>query len=286
MKTSALRTVVSATNKLENQDACGIGMDGSHAIMILADGVGSYTYARESSQRVLEFALEYASDAKLEDLDMDHFFQAIHGDLMTYAHSFLEQNPNSSEAPMFGTTLLCCLDLEHSYRIGYVGNGSIFHFRGNFNSFPESFPFSWNIINYLNPHSVWQDGKEALFRLMSTEEYGVTPTVLEIQKDAEYGDLIVLCTDGIHSNDQLRYGTNNAGTWIKQNPFLTGLASSLEHFLQEPQAWDSDTLQLCISDYLREIQPKLEDDATLGVILSPNILEYQKTLRLVPHEND
>jgi two-component sensor histidine kinase len=62
----------------------------------------------------------------------------------------------------FGTTVLCAVETIDHIVVGYLGNGAIIHIRGNFTTFPPSQLLPWTAINYLNPHTISQGGKNTM----------------------------------------------------------------------------------------------------------------------------
>src|SRR5262249_2604018 len=137
----------------------------------------------------------------------------------------------------YGTTVLCAFETPRSIMLAYLGNGAIFHIRGNFNTFPASQLLPWAAINYLNPHSLSQNGKNVLYKLLSPRgrDGEIIPTVLTLGKDQDvFGDIVLVCSDGIHSYDQTAIGTDDEGRlWISGDETVRLFFESLKLFFEQ-----------------------------------------------------
>jgi hypothetical protein len=183
----------------------------------------------------------------------------------------------------FGTTALCAVDTPGEIRLGYVGNGAIFHVRANFNTFPSSQLLPWTAVNYLNPHSAPQQGKNVLYQIVAPRATGhVLPTVVTVGKDSErLGDIVMVCTDGIYSYDQTPMGRDGDGNiWISGEATMALFFEALSRFFAGGSHTDDD-LRLALEDYLKEVETKglATDDCTVGVIVTERALTYQRALR-------
>jgi PPM family protein phosphatase len=249
----------------------------------VADGVGSCARAREAAQFAIGRVEALA--ATLGDPVGPHLhrlFAEVRRDLRMHAQSVTEPVPAGE--PAFETTLLVGLETPTQLAIAYVGNGAIWHLRGNFTQSINGSGQPWSAVNYLNPQSVLAAGREVLYGLISEVEgpRSVAPTVLAVDKDDACGDLLVLCTDGIYSADQVPYGNDAKGqVWTGVEPAMVLLYRQLEAFferrLQEPACGLAPLLEA----YLLELKERqlLEDDATLGVLVTQAALDYQQRLR-------
>jgi PPM family protein phosphatase len=279
-------SIASLTNKSENQDCSSIFHNSKLGIngLAIADGIGSFKNAKEASEfavNFIKFAIEELNS--LEDLNFEFLFKRTKERMIEV---FCSDTENTTET--YGTTLLVILEYElnnyHQIKFAYVGNGSIWHLRGNFNHFNESQLLPWNSINYLNPHSIQQDGKDALYKLISVspkfEE--AIPTVFNLRSDENFGDIFMVCTDGIYSYDQIQIGKDNIGkTWISGETSMALFYSYLNKYFKIQDAQDSGELTQVLEDYLKRLNEteELDDDATLGVLILPKVFEYQNKVR-------
>jgi hypothetical protein len=140
--------------------------------------------------------------------------------------------------------------------------------------------------NILNPHTIPENGKEALYRLISdnTNFSECIPSIIELEKDDEYGDIIMICTDGIYSGDQIKVGKNDKGTWLKYEPLMLKFFEYMAHFFKNNQLYNKESIEQIIKQYLEEIKPMLDDDATIGVLISSKTLNYQNEINWQKNE--
>jgi hypothetical protein len=181
--------------------------------------------------------------------------------------------------------LIVALETPTQLIAAYVGNGSIWHIRGNFDETIGQSPLPWSSVNYLSPHSIAVKGRESLFNIVSAADgsQALPPTVVAIDKDQRFGDILVVCTDGIQSADQTLYGLDaNGKGWLAVEPSLVLLHEELAAYFELRSAADpSQDLEEAMEGYLAKLKAGrlLEDDATLGVIVTPAALHYQDRKR-------
>ncbi|MEM9822934.1 MAG: protein phosphatase 2C domain-containing protein [Bacteroidota bacterium] len=290
--TKGVMAVARATNKAVNQD---FGLVINHSSLPLsgvavADGLGSF-YRAEVASRV---ACETMERLILEKDDFpicyQELFQAAEQGLIQRVEEnkvWLEEMPDASQA--FGTSLICAVELEKTIELAYLGNGAIFHLRGNFNDFPSSRLLPWNSVNYLNPHTIDQNGKEAMYKLIAYCGMQQHPTQLSISKDLNhYGDIIMICTDGIYSADQLAIGKSSDGKyWVSGEESMKHFYQSMNTFFEQEEL-TSDRLALCLEEYLEKLKTAdlMEDDCTIGVVITTPTLAYQQKRKKKKEESD
>jgi PPM family protein phosphatase len=272
------------TNKSENQDWFSKITNASLQLhgVVVTDGLGSFSHAKEASRIVAKFIstsieeLKDVSQIKFEDI----FFQAKKI-LIEYAN----ENGILAEENTLGTTAIVLVhypmpDREYNtIKIAYVGNGGIFHIRGNFNHFNESQLIPWNALNYLNPHSIQEDGKEALYKLISaSKNYDeAVPTILTIRTDPKFGDIFMICTDGVYSFDQVQVGKDNQSRiWVSAEKATSLFYEELNEYFKSDNSIDLEQHLSNYLDKLNKIEP-LDDDATIGVLVTEAAIKYQKT---------
>lgn len=270
-------TVTPRTNPNLNQDAAWSEKKTDYNIMVVADGLGSFDYADLAAQYACQGIAEYAQNKIAHSFDMKEAFVYTQQYLVREAEKYLEKNLiKPVHNNIFGTTLLVALETGQEFICGYCGNGGIFHIRGNFDHFQASQYLPWNAVNYLNPHTIQNtQGKEALYKLLSfygtASEY--TPTICRISKDNDlYGDMLMICTDGIFSNDQVQIGKDSKNNlWIQGETTM----ATLYEFLKPLPRTQTELLQK-IHEYLAYLhtQKLLDDDATIGLCVSETMLRY------------
>ncbi|MCS7075457.1 MAG: protein phosphatase 2C family protein [Bacteroidia bacterium] len=270
-------TITPRSSPAKNQDASWVGYCNSYKVMAVADGLGSYELADLAAMYVCSGIAEYSQKQSSKTFDMQSAFMYAQNVLKAKANEYLQKNNlDSTQTDLFATTLIVAVETEDEFICGYCGNGGIFHIRGNFDHFQNNQYLPWNAINYLNPHTVQNaQGKEALYKYLSLQgsmvEY--TPTILRISKDKDwYGDMLLICTDGIFSNDQVQVGKDSKNNlWIQGEKTITLLYEYLKPLPTTEKKLAEQIEQYL--DYLR-IHKLLDDDATLAICISQTMLKY------------
>lgn len=271
------------TSKSENQDSKSEFEEENFKAFFIADGLGSFKYAQLASKRITDFFKEKSamlrSSSTNDGQNFNEVFKLAKQKLIDFSDEFLKEDEKNEEN-LFGTTAIATYETEDKISIAYVGNGAIWHIRGNFNEFPASYHFPWNVINYLNPHTIPENGKEALYRLISnsTDFNECIPSTIEITKDKFIGEIIMICTDGIYSADQLKAGKNDKGIWIKYETSMLKFFEYLTHFFKENQNYSKESIEQMLNQYLEELKPTLDDDATIGILMTKEVLNYQNKI--------
>jgi serine/threonine protein phosphatase PrpC len=276
------------TNKNSvNQDYClvvenkKIGISG----VIIADGIGSH-FKSEIAAKFCSIKLKELIEQMqtIEELNFEILYKDVKVSLIEFAKNSDEFDFNTIDKnSSLGTTLICILDCGDTYFIAYSGNGSIWHIDGRFNTFGKNFYLPWNSINLLNPHTIEQDGKAALYRYLSISDTQYLPTILILSKNQfSPGEIILATTDGIFSNDAVPIGKDSNNTiWIKGEETMPILYSQLSDFLsRNPKDAKTEDFEFVLAQYLNELKEKtiMHDDTTIGVIISENTIEYHQSI--------
>ena len=267
-------------SKQVNQDAC---VSSANAVVV-ADGLGSFFKAEVASRfaaEALKSKLDAADDAQLSQSKwFEQAFDEVQQELAASPLADLTVVPSTHKKEQaFGTTLLCAAAHGETLTIAYVGNGAILHLRGGFNEFPTTRILPWNALNYLNPHNVPQDGRSAMNRYIApvSEGYQAVPTVLQLRQDLRgAGDILIVCSDGIHTADDIQVGRDSEGNiWQSGDQTLVILYQMLGDFLQQSEQSASD-LQVVLERYLDRLADEklISDDCTVGVLITPTALAY------------
>jgi serine/threonine protein phosphatase PrpC len=275
----ACDSVTPRTNPALNQDAAWSGTGKDYKVIAVADGLGSFEHADLAAKYVCEGIEKYVQTKSASSFNMKEAFAYAQQYLVLQATKYLQENDiRPVHTDIFGTTLIVAVETAQEFICGYCGNGGVFHIRGNFDHFQASQYLPWNAVNYLNPHTIQNaQGKEALYKLLSlhgtSSEY--IPTVLRISKDNDlYGDMLVICTDGIFSNDQIQIGKDSKNNlWIQGEATIAAL---YEHLKPVPNS--EAVLKEKINQYLTYLYTHklLDDDATIGVCISEAMLQYHQ----------
>jgi PPM family protein phosphatase len=300
----SIAAVQSISLKIANQDSCKcilIHEPDTFAIMV-ADGIGSFPGSEKASSFVCVKASDLIAGIVDGNLTWRQLFLKIQNDLnKQYEKELPEAKPAilekkleesnettakhtvSTEISKIGTTFIAAFETEDTFKIAYAGNGAVFHLRANFNQFPpEVIHIPWSSMNYLNPHSNFVDGSEVLYKFIATDSNPAdcVPTELIISKDNEfYGDILMICTDGIASNDQAIYATSNDPSgiayWVKKEKTMDIFYKYLQEFITSKEV-NAETLEKVLKNLLCEyqLQNLLEDDSTIGLIITDKALKY------------
>ena len=274
-----LACVVSVTARAgrgRNEDAGAVAFvpRGGLQGVVVADGLGSYSQAGRAALLAVYEAVAWLRD-RGEHFGRGGFtrlFADVHGVLRSYARELARGG--DPEPRVFGTTLLVAVDTGGELAAAYAGNGAIWHIRGNLDEFPSATP-PWNAVNLLNPHTVPRGGREALYNILdAAEERPPVPTVVSVSKDPRFGDILLLCTDGVSPAGQAGRGTGAGLAVIAIHQALRDLFA----------AWDGESdlpLRAALEGCLSELRDRgvLEDDATVGVLVTADALRYHRRAR-------
>jgi serine/threonine protein phosphatase PrpC len=263
-----------------NQDSvAAVNLPNKCNIIAVADGLGSFYKSEFASRFVCENLVKILEKQdNLEELLFENIFEEITFNLKEKVAEDLgdEDLPEKS----FGTTLLCCIETEDEFHIGYVGNGGIFHLRGNFNSFPDRFYLPWNSINLLNPHSIEQSGKNAMYKLIEPNyRIGqIIPSVIKIRKDKlHFGDIILLCSDGVYSYDEVQIGKDPKGKiWISGEETMEKFYKHLNRYFSN-EDYTNEALDTIINEYLEDLKSSdlIHDDTSLALVVTSKVQSFQ-----------
>ncbi len=204
-------------------------------VLVVADGLGSYHKSEVASRFVCENFLQSLKNIeKIQDVNLVEVFKNLKNDLNKKYEEDFDKDKRIDNA--YGTTLICCIETITEFIIGYVGNGGVFHIKGDFNSFPNHFYLPWNSINLLNPHSIEQGGMNAMYKLLSpySRPEQCIPTIIRLSKD-EFGsgDIIMICSDGIYSYDEVQIGKDpNGKIWISGEVSIEKFYKHLSEFFK------------------------------------------------------
>lgn len=283
--TKSLVAGASISAKAVNQDAFQIIKNTKVPLSaaVVADGLGSH-YGAEIASSIAVASIGQSMDllTSSAELDMPAIFCQASRAIAAYLTSHADLlPPNLNMQNAFGTTGICCAETARELVLSYIGNGAIFHIRGNFTEFPQSQLLPWAALNYLNPHSTPKNGKNALYRILSPFAPDVThPTVLRITKDDDlFGDIVLICTDGVYSFDQVPMGRDpDRNIWISAEPSILLFMESLKRFFT--QSPSQERLQEHLDSYLARLQAAnlVTDDCTVCVLMTGKVLQRQREL--------
>jgi len=283
----ALLGGATVTMKAVNQDAYQLVRNEGIPLtaLIVADGLGSHygaEFAAEFAVKNLGGRVAGASDAN--EIDLERWFCSAQKELAEWVADQSEELPVGLDLNnAFGTTLIAVVETETELIIAYLGNGAVLHVRGNVQEFlPPRHLLPWTAMNYLNPHSLPIGGKNVMYKLLTPRpsESEMVPTILRLRKDAEeFGDIVIVCTDGVYSYDQTPIGTDsNGAVWISGEATIPPLFDTLRSFFRG-QDYTTTGLQTSLGGYLSYLDANnlVTDDCTVAVLITGKALQYQRS---------
>jgi hypothetical protein len=249
----------------KDQDRCSYGTDK----IILCDGIGEFI----DSAR--------AAEITMENLFLSEKRNEIKGLIDKSANDIL------SNSIIGGTTLIAAIIDANEYtpilRLAYVGNGSIFHLHGNYYELPKSYGETnkpYRFSNILIPH-IDKDG--ILIRHIShhSTPAELIPSFIELSLSGPGGDIVMLFTDGISTlEEDIMVVDDQQRIWRNQSDCVTIILKDLHEWLLNN---NSEMTQFKMDSFiegelmkLKELN-KLEDDASMGLILTDSVLEHYRS---------
>jgi len=228
---------------------------------------------------------EFNDSAKAAEITIDNILlaeqkQGIIGMINRSAKNILS---NSIDG---GTTLISATidSIEETLmlRIAYIGNGSVFHLHGNYHEIHASHDSSskpYRFSNILIPHI---DKEGVLLRHIShhSNEAELIPSFIDLSLTGINGDIVLLFSDGISSlEDDIIVTDDQQRMWRYQSENVSIVLSDLHEWLKSKS---SEINQKVMDDFLDSTlmklknDKKLEDDASIGLIISDSVLNYYK----------
>jgi serine/threonine protein phosphatase PrpC len=131
----------------------------------------------------------------------------------------------------------------------------------------------------MNPHARPERGKNALYKYLSpfVNASAADPSIVTLTKDRLYGDILLLCSDGISSSDQVTVGNDPEGqTWILHEAPVTKLLTFLRQLLLEREAPAEGDLQKGLERCLKELP--LDDDATVAILVTDKAVDHARNI--------
>lgn len=280
---SSIISCASQTHKKDkpNQDYCtsftnpNLGIKG----VIVADGLGSHLRSEISSKFCAEQLKEKLEAVDNLQINYRKLFEEVKTELEIFADT--ELNAEEKTSTILGTTLICAIEFEQEYQIAYVGNGSIWQISGNFNHFSSARSLPWNSINLLNPHNREEKGESKMFKYISIADVSTIPSEIKLSKNEDsYGDIIVIASDGVYSNDEAKIGKDSKGIiWEMGEDTMIELYKALNGlFKSNPNEIKETDLHFELEKYLTLLKERdiMDDDTTLGIIISNKVIHYQQ----------
>ncbi|MCZ2846187.1 MAG: hypothetical protein O2U61_06820 [Candidatus Bathyarchaeota archaeon] len=252
----------------KHQDYADFSNVPEYQTLVLCDGIGEFEMSRDISEFTVHQILK-KSYKTLKELILD-------GELEIKKKSGL----------IAGTTVIQAYIPKNSnkVKIEYLGNGGIIHLPGDFGSLPNStYPYRYNEV--MLPH-IAPNG--ALTRHIShhSSKQELAPGEFEIKMNHPAGDILLFFTDGISAlEDKVILKDDMGRFWRNEPETIQLILQELNSFLKHTR--DLLHFQDRLVDFNNSVLKKLkesnmlEDDASLGIIVSEDVLNNLMVL-----END
>lgn len=250
--------------KLAQDYADCTGNDSKKAL-IICDGIGEFEQSNQAAKIVVE---NFIGSVLYNEFEIQHFIKEAQQEIL------------NSEI-IGGTTFICAInDSQNNLKFHYLGNGGIIHLFGNYNINPYS-EYAYRYIELMNPH-VTPDG--SLYKHIShnSGDFELKVDTINLKLNSEVGDIILLFTDGIATlEEKAIIKTEDGIYWRHESEAIQIILSRLNDFLiQDANQFSLDGLIGFIEESLKylKFENKLEDDASLGIIITENVINHYKSM--------
>ncbi|CAL2080232.1 conserved hypothetical protein [Tenacibaculum dicentrarchi] len=243
------------------QDYADFSIDECRKSLVLCDGIGEFEDSGKISEVVVnQFIRENYSE--LSEVVLDDEVQKL-----------------KSDNVIGGTTFISAINKNKSdkVQVEYLGNGGIIHLHGDFSTnvnSEEPYRYGELMIPHISPKGV-------LTRYISHNSGNIEQTSSKIELNLNYitGDIILLFSDGISSlEDKVILKDNENRFWRNENPAIQLILKELNDFLvlnKNPELFKEELIAFN-NTILKKLNCEnyLEDDASLGFIISEQVLNH------------
>lgn len=244
------------------QDSSSFICEEDFKALILCDGIGEFSQSQIVSAKVADVMTEKAYtdiNQLIQDSEIIALRDKIENGGTTVIFAFLESNKK--------------------VKIQYLGNGGCIRLNGDFNQSSQGLvPYKYNHL--INPHI---NDSGALTRHLSKESGSQERIVSEISSclNNPNGDILLFFSDGISSLEENVIIKDNEGRfWRHESSSIQIILENLNLFLMENK--NSADFQEELINFNMEVLNELnnlkllEDDASLGIIITDEVLNYYR----------
>jgi serine/threonine protein phosphatase PrpC len=244
------------------QDSANFICDENYKALILCDGIGEFSMSHIVSEKVSEIMIEMAYS------DIDQLIQDF------------EIISLKNKIENGGTTIIFAIvESNRKVKIQYLGNGGCIKLNGDFNQSTQDLsPYKFNHL--INPHI---NDSGALTRHLSKEsgKQELIKSEISTSLNNPNGDIILFFTDGITSLEENVIIKDNEGRyWRHESSSIQIILEKLHTFLTENK--ESEDFQDKLINFNEQVLNDLhilnllEDDASLGIIITDEVLNYYR----------
>jgi hypothetical protein len=246
------------------EDFSDFNLDEETCSLIICDGIGEFENSRLFAKLLTEkfFENNYTTiDELLQD------------------QTILEQKSNGLKG---GTTIITTYysKIEELIKIQFLGNGGIIYLYGDFAHNPNSIiPYRYSEIMLPHVSSIGSLTKHFSFNSGIQEEKS---TEITFKLNYPHGHIFLFFTDGISSLEEKVILKDNEGRFWRNEP------QNIQYILQELNTFLRNNCSIknfqksferLTDGLLQDLRNRnlLEDDASLGMIITDQVLDYYKT---------
>jgi hypothetical protein len=231
--------------------------------LVICDGIGSMQDSGIIAKTVVEaFVEQFHSEEPIEDQELV---------------DFISQKVKSLSLSG-GTTLIYGRELsDQKIRIGYLGNGGLIHFRGDF-FFEKIGETISHYSNLIIPHV---DRIGALTKHISSDSTSksIQLSTLDLTFNSEQGDILLFYSDGIGSLEtQFVADMKDDGFWRIESDLIQEILFSLHQELiklvgkEDRKGILINMLQTKFEE-LKKLG-RFEDDVSIGLIITDKVFDF------------
>lgn len=248
----------------KNQDFVAFDTQINSPYLIICDGIGEYNDSGLVAQLVVE---------KFSELE-----SRSHQEIQLFVSKIA--SVVKEKEIIGGTTFISAqiAAIPNMINISYLGNGGIMRLPGDFAKNPRS-EFPYRYADILLP-DVSPEGtlKKHISYNSGVSELMISTTDINLVSNT--GDILVFFSDGISSlEEKIILRDNENRFWRNEASTINIIFSELDKFLcNSKSAGFQDSLVKFNNEILNSLYTRgaLEDDASLGFIITENVLDFYK----------
>jgi serine/threonine protein phosphatase PrpC len=229
-------------------------------MMVICDGIGEFPLSNIVSEKVCEIMINKFYDDINQIIDDNDIAK-------------LASLPEKA-----GTTIFFAkIKNNNELMIQYLGNGGCIHCDGSFAENKDDLPI-YRFNELITPHV---NSEGVLVKHLSNDggKLERERTKLTYSMNNVFGDIFILFTDGINSNENNVIIKDDQGRyWRNESSTLMYILDSLNKFLCENSS--KENFQDVLVEFNKEVLFKLneanmiDDDASLGFVINQNVLNH------------
>lgn len=237
--------------------------------LVLCDGIGSMKDSGVIAKEVVDtFIEQFISEDFFEDQELVNKVSQKVKDLSLTG----------------GTTLIFGRELSNqNFRIGYLGNGGLIHFRGDF--FFEKIGDTINhYSNLIIPHV---DRKGALTKHISfdSKERSIQLSTFDLSLNSDRGEILLFYTDGIGSLEtQFVADMKEHGFWRMEVELIQDILLSIhQELLKKVEKGNRErSFFEMIKAKFEELNKlgRFEDDVSIGLVINEKVFDYYNSITI------